>query len=257
MNFLIKTLDKYTGGIFYKIYKILQYFTLHYNVIRNKQHHIICNYDRSCKSALANLCDLYGSDKGSAGKMAAAYTWKPHTYTDFYELLFGHCRSHVKKVFECGIGTNQPDLPSSMTATGKPGASLRVWRDYFPEAIIVGADIDRSILFNEDRIKTGYLDQTNPATINSFWKDLGLTSFDFMVDDGLHTFESSITLFKKSINHLAQFGVYIIEDVSLSDLKRYKLFFGTQQQYQVKYLSLLRTGQKLANNNLVMIKFVD
>ena len=48
---------------------------------------------------------------------------------------------------------------------GKPGASLRVWRDYFPNAIIYGADIDKDILFAEERIKTFYIDQLDPVAI--------------------------------------------------------------------------------------------
>ena len=35
----------------------------------------------------------------------------------------------------------------NMTASGKPGASLRVWRDYFNNAQVIGADIDKRILF--------------------------------------------------------------------------------------------------------------
>ena len=55
----------------------------------------------------------------------------------FYNNLFSHCRDTVKLVFECGIGTNYPDTKSNMTSTGKPGASLKVWKDYFPNAKIL------------------------------------------------------------------------------------------------------------------------
>ena len=78
-----------------------------------------------------------------------------------------------------------------------------------------------------------------------------------MIDDGLHTFDSSITLFENSIVNLSRQGIYIIEDVAINDLKRYKNYFGAKSHYQVNYLSLLRSKQKLANNNLVMVKFVS
>ena len=42
-----------------------------------------------------------------------------------------------------------------------PGASLRAWRDYFVKADIYGADIDKKILFNENKIKNFYVDQEN------------------------------------------------------------------------------------------------
>ena len=54
-------------------------------------------------------------------------------------------------IFEVGLGTNNVDVPSNMGKDGKPGASLRAWRDYFPNA-----DIDTRILFKEDKIQTFY-----------------------------------------------------------------------------------------------------
>jgi hypothetical protein len=45
-----------------------------------------------------------------------------------------------------------------MSGGGKPGASLYVWRDFFPNAYIFGADIDKEVLFNDKRITTGYID---------------------------------------------------------------------------------------------------
>ena len=56
-----------------------------------------------------------------------------------------------------------------MTANGKPGASLRVWRDFFPNAKIYGGDIDKETLFIEDRISTYYVDQFENSTIKKKW----------------------------------------------------------------------------------------
>ena len=41
-----------------------------------------------------------------------------------YSKLFDHCRDKIKLVFECGIGTNNPNLISSMNINGKPGAGV-------------------------------------------------------------------------------------------------------------------------------------
>jgi len=57
-------------------------------------------------------------------------------------------------VFELGLGTNNIGAPSSMGAGGCSGASLRGWREYFPNAHIFGAESDRDILFDEERIWT-------------------------------------------------------------------------------------------------------
>lgn len=170
---------------------------------------------------LARLCDKYGSDKGSLKKSNHNYPWKPHSYTDFYENTFSHRRIAINAIFECGVGTSDLNFPANMGAFGQAGASLRVWQDYFPKALIYGGDIDSSVLFNEGRIKTYYLDQTDPSSIDSFFQLTAQDEFDLMIDDGLHTFEAGWTLFNHSNHLLKQGGVYIIEDVRPSTMKKF------------------------------------
>jgi hypothetical protein len=212
-------------------------------------------YQKNMNCEISRLCDLYGSDKGELRSSGHTYSWPSHTYADFYTQLFSHCRNNVKKVFECGLGTNNPNIPSSMGVLGKPGASLRVWRDYFPNATVYGADIDKDILFQEERIKTYFIDQLNPAIINEFWNHVGVVEFDFMVDDGLHTFEAGSTLFTHSIDKLAAHGIYIIEDVSIVELLQYQDFF-KNKNFLVDYVCLFRPSINLSEerNNLVVIR---
>ena len=107
-----------------------------------------------------------------------------------------------------------------MTAGGKPGASLKVWRDYFVNGEIFGADIDKNILFNSERIKTFEVDQTNKESIQNMWKKIKVENFDLIIDDGLHNYEAGVTLFRNSFQKLRKNGVYIIEDVSNKYLDR-------------------------------------
>lgn len=214
---------------------------------------IVSYYAKDSRDDVSRLCDVYGSDKGEIKKSGHPYPWLSHTYADFYSRLFSHCRNSVRKVFECGLGTNNPDLPSTMGVSGKPGASLRVWRAFFPNAIIYGADIDKDILFDEERIKTYYIDQLDPAAIKSFWKATGESDFDFMIDDGLHTFEAGSTLFTHSVDKLSELGIYIIEDVLPSDLLRYVEFF-KDKEYVVEFVTLLRPSLPLGDNSLVVIR---
>ena len=117
---------------------------------------------------LSSLCDLYGSDKGTMDiNIIKPYSWNPHTYTDYYSNLFDHCRSSIKFVFECGIGNFNQNKNYSEK---KIGSSLKVWRDYFYNAIIYSADINQEILFEENRIKTFDVDQTIKKSIDSMWK---------------------------------------------------------------------------------------
>jgi hypothetical protein len=213
----------------------------------------VIQYNKNNRDELARLCDVYGSDKGELISDGHPYPWNSHNYTDYYSRLFSHCRNHVKKVFECGLGTNNPNLLSSMGVNGKPGASLRVWRDYFPNAVVYGADIDTDILFKEERINTFYIDQLNPDAIKKFWETVGEKDFDFIVDDGLHTFQAGTTLFTYSIDRLSQSGIYIIEDVTCEDLEKYKEFFKTTK-YVVEFVTLYRPGNVLFDNNLVVIR---
>ena len=190
------------------------------------------------RGELSSLCERYGSDKGWADETRPRpFPWPPHTYADYYGRLFDHCRSGVRRVFECGIGTNRSAFPDNMGAAGRPGASLRVWRDYFPNAQVYGADIDAEILFREERIETYQADQTSPASIKSLWERIGVGGFDLMVDDGLHTFEAGVCLFEHSHAKLAPGGIYAIEDVTLTDLARYQDHFASSR-HQVDFVDL-------------------
>ena len=210
-------------------------------------------YQKNTTNPISLLYDKYGSHKGSILEKGHPYGWPPHTYSDYYHLLFSSRRQHIKKVFECGLGTNNPNLLSSMGSMGKPGASLRVWRDYFPNAIIYGADIDKDILFAEERIKTFYIDQLDPVAIKECWSSINERDFDFIVDDGLHTFDAGLTLFVQSIDRLSIDGVYIIEDVAINDLIKYKKFF-SNSEYEVDYVLMNRPNLPLSDNSLVIIR---
>jgi hypothetical protein len=186
---------------------------------------VAIHYAKDCGNELTVLCDAYGSDKGSFHASGHTWSWKPHSYTAFYDRLFRHCRPHVKRVFECGLGTSNPVFADNMGPGGRPGASLRAWRDYFPDASVFGADIDRAVLFDEERIRTFYVDQTSPESISLMWKQVGCSDFDFMVDDGLHTFAAGSCLFENSISHLREGGIYVIEDVTSAAWESYISFF--------------------------------
>ena len=157
----------------------------------------------------------------------------------------------MKLVFECGLGTNNPDFQSNMTVNGMPGASLRVWRDYFKNAQIYGADIDKDILFQEDRIKTYYVDQLNTPSIENMWKNIGINNFDIIIDDGLHTSDANVNLFINSINKLKKNGIYIIEDVHILELNN---IMEKLKKFNPELIVLQNKNVKYQNNNLVLIR---
>jgi hypothetical protein len=206
---------------------------------------------------LSLLCDLHGSDKGSLHGGSCYYHWPAHTYTAVYQWLFTPLRERALAVFECGLGTTSPVHRHNMGVNGQPGASLWVWRDWFPRAEIYGADIDRSILFDEHRIHTDYIDQTSPEAVATFFaRHPG--PFDIMIDDGLHAFESATCLFANAFSYLADGGIYVIEDMTLSDIPRFKRWFATREnagQFTVSYMLMpITKADPEEANNLIIIR---
>ena len=142
-----------------------------------------------------------------------------------------------------------------MNINGKPGASLRAWRDYFENALIYGADIDKNILFKENRINTFFLDQTDKNSIAKMWNNIKRHNFDIIIDDGLHTFAAAITLFENSINFLKDSGIYIIEDAQDKDIIMFKEYLDKKMSYyNYNILSLKKAKNNKSNNNLIEIR---
>ena len=100
-------------------------------------------------------------------------------------------RKEISNILGIGLGTNNTNLVSTMGTEGKPGASLRAFRDFCMNAEVIGADVDESILFKEDRIKTFYVDQTSNNSLNNL-KDKFTNKFDLIIDDGLHSPDANI-----------------------------------------------------------------
>lgn len=138
-----------------------------------------------------------------------------HSYTPFYHELLKDRREEVKKVFEMGTG-----FPETMThverEAGKPhipGASLFMWRDYFPNAQVYGADWDeRGMVKGEDRIKTFVCDEKYPQEVKAMMREVG-KDVDLFVDDGAHEHDVQVLLAKTVLPLLKKDVIYIIEDV--------------------------------------------
>jgi bifunctional DNA-binding transcriptional regulator/antitoxin component of YhaV-PrlF toxin-antitoxin module len=105
----------------------------------------------------------------------------------------------------------------------RDGASLRGWRELFPNALVYGADIDRDILFEEERIKTFYCDQLDQGAIQDLWSQPVLEGgVDVIIDDGLHTFEGNTSFLDGSLSHLRPGGIYVIEDILQTTIERWR-----------------------------------
>jgi SAM-dependent methyltransferase len=164
-------------------------------------------------TVLCRVMTWYGSDKGSGF----------HNYTAIYSALFTGLREQPLRIFELGLGTSNPDIRCNMGANGRPGASLRAWRAFFPRALVYGADIDRDILFAEDRIKTFHCDQCDADSIRRVWAEAdreGL-GMDIIIDDGLHRFKANRSFLDGSLERLRAGGFYVLEDIHRPALARW------------------------------------
>lgn len=153
--------------------------------------------------ALKVLFDTHGSDKG-----------EHHGYHLVYGSILDRLGS-IESMLEIGLGTNNTDVVSNMGRAGKPGASLRAFREFIPGANIYGADIDRRILFNEDRIQTYFVDQTKTNTFDDLGKKIQ-HKLDLIIDDGLHCPDANINTVTFSMRFLKRGGWLIVEDIRLS-----------------------------------------
>lgn len=119
-----------------------------------------------------------------------------HQYCDFYESVLP---TNVGSLLEIGI---------------KGGASLKMWRDYYPGAMIVGIDILQC-----DQIEGCRVLQGNATSLSVY--DLPINNFEIIIDDGSHLCSDqrkSFDLFWPLVN---PGGFYIIEDVHSSFLGEY------------------------------------
>jgi hypothetical protein len=196
---------------------------------------------------MCTVMTWHGSDKGRG--------W--HNYTTIYSVLFGKRRNEALLILELGLGTNNTDLISNMGARGRPGASLRGWRELFPHALVYGADIDRNILFEEDRIKTFYCDQLDSAAIRELWSQPVLQGgSDIIIDDGLHTFEGNTSFLDESLERLRPGGVYVIEDIMTDTIERWQnqldtIYSKRFPNYEFALVILPNSFNELDNNLLI------
>lgn len=155
---------------------------------------------------LTPLCKIaykYGTDK--CPQIA-------HLYTPYYYQLFKGRQNSIKKVVEIGIGMPQTFPPPPKDYHYVVGASLRMWRDFFPNATVYGADIVPEAIFEDERIKTFLCDETKKEDLEKLIKNVG-SDIDLFVDDGFHSKEAQIFLCKTVLPMLNKKVIYIIEDV--------------------------------------------
>lgn len=122
-----------------------------------------------------------------------------HSYTRWYEAMFEPRRLEAINVLEIGV---------------QGGCSIRMWEEYFPNARIVGMDIDpRCAALAGDRVEIVIGSQTD-AAVAAALRQRFPDGFDIIIDDGSHVGEHQQATFALYLDALLRpGGSYIIEDL--------------------------------------------
>lgn len=136
---------------------------------------------------LNDLAIKYGCDKSS----------KHHGYCDVYEGYLSRYKDEPITFLELGVG--------GYDFQNKGGAGLRMWRDYFSQAVIVGIDIfEKNFeIPGVDIFKAGQTDEP-------FLKP------HVIIDDASHINELTIETFQTHFPYLQSGGLYFVEDAHTS-----------------------------------------
>jgi len=174
---------------------------------------------------LTELAIKYNTDK-----------WGKHTYTPYYYDVFKDRKHIIKKVLE--IGTAE-------------GASLLMWRDFFPNATIYGAEIDPErvkLMDGQERIKVFQCDQTKEQDLMNVLAKVG-EDVDIVIDDGSHVLEDQVFSCKTLMPHLQKHVIYIIEDIQYWYTASKRL-----AEYQTECAPIIQSHRIRKDNRLLIVR---
>lgn len=148
---------------------------------------------------LSGIANKYESDKGTIAPSTGNHGPRLHFTTKYSEYMES-MRNDEITILEIGIGS---------------GPSLKMWYEYFPNAIIHAIDVDNHSFRNNDRVTTHVCDQSDRVKLSELMQGIG--EFDIIIDDGSHVVKHQ----QISLGHLFQYlkkgGQYWIEDLHTSD----------------------------------------
>ena len=145
----------------------------------------------------------HGTDKGS----------QRHDFARVYDGFLSEWRDRPVRVLELGV---------------YEGASLRMWRDYFPQGEIHGVDIKRQAVEHAgERIHVHVGDQKDPELLDRILAQSG--PLDLVVDDGSHRYPEQRGSLMHLWPHVKAGGVYVMEDIHTSYLERWGMGYRAEE----------------------------
>lgn len=172
--------------------------------------------------SLAEICQAYATDKNTL-----------HCYVDeVYENLLAPIRLEAKRVLEIGVNK---------------GASILMWKDYFPNAVITGIDsCSVRPIEGRDRINAVLGDAYSEDVLNQLSHD-----YDFIVDDGPHRLECFKFVAKHYTQRLKPGGILVMEDIQESSWLK-EIQEAIPQGYQSYFVDLRKVRNRYDDLILVV-----
>ena len=151
-----------------------------------------------------------------------------HNYLKVYDELFSPIRDKAITLLEIGI---------------YKGASIKMWREYFPNGYIIGIDkAENSYDFVDEKT---FIIKADVCNYNFL-----LGQYDIIIDDGSHIPEEQIAAYQKLFPLVKPGGYYIIEDI-------YTQHFGKNfYEYQKRFIDFAYQfgGSVTYHNTLTIIR---
>ena len=171
----------------------------------------------------------FGTDKASSH----------HNYLNFYDSFFGPLRQESLTLLEIGVFQ---------------GASLYTWREYFPNAKIIGVDIQLTCKrLESEQIKIELADQSNLEHLAQLAAKHG--PFDIIVEDGSHMWEHQITTLRALFPFVKNGGYYVVEDLQTNFGALRAQYQGVASESCVEFLK--RWTDLYVADDLIEIKAIE
>ena len=138
--------------------------------------------------ALEEIYRKYQASQGCGDKGTT------HQYIASYERLFSPFKDKAITLLEIGVAQ---------------GHSLKMWREYFGKATIIGVDIKSPIL-DISGCEFHICNQVNRKRLMVI---LNKRKLDLVIDDGSHKLFHQMCSFRILFPHLKRGGMYVIEDI--------------------------------------------
>lgn len=172
---------------------------------RKKIQHFRRHHFRRSQDLVSRI--LFGANLTALGLVNGTDKATVHRdYLEHYATHFAHLRRRKLRLLEIGVG--------GLDDPTRGGASLRMWRTYFPRAEIFGIDIVDKRLHDEKRIKTFQGSQDDESFLARVLDQTG--PLDIIIDDGSHVSRHVIKSFEFLFPRMNEPGVYVVEDTQTS-----------------------------------------